>query len=339
MDESSKMRVNRRGEFFSLDIITKDFSIDRAKMSATGVYAARQKDLNGDVLEIGGIDLSYHKMHPFALWMHGRAGLTFPIGKHVSEDGGYTASLDIDNGVARATTLFSQHLPEAEQIYWLIDEDIVRGQSIGARDIEVAPIRQNGQYVGDHIKRCLQLEISWTPCPTNPMATTDASRDAIRKVLSQNRIAGKSILPGIRKSLIPFAAKAKVWSPGASILKTEVPTVPNDDLSKVLAEHRAQMEGQHKSFLDELNAMKAKVAELEAKQAVVPATPVVPVVPIVPAAPAASVVPVVVPVVTVPTLVADSDILTPEEEAEFNKKIEENKLKLVHVERLARQAG
>jgi hypothetical protein len=199
---------------FGLDCAAGDVTIDRGRMLATGIFATNARDRVGDILEIDGIDTASHRQNPIALWDHGKnPHLSFPIGRHKSDDGQYLVQLDPDNGLAIATTRFSQTLHEAEQIFGLIDEKIVGGQSIGYREIKAPPIDATRPKGGKHLIAVELVEISWCAAPVNAEAVGGYA-ELVRKALDRNRICGKSLAPSLRLSLEPLAARCSIWAPG-----------------------------------------------------------------------------------------------------------------------------
>lgn len=199
---------------FGLDCAAGDVSIDRGKMTATGIFATDDRDRVGDILNIAGIDTTNHRLLPIALWDHGKnPNIAFPIGRHKDDDGNYLVQLDPDSGIAIATTRFSQSLPEAEQIFALIDEKIVGAQSIGYRELKTRPIVEQGRKAGKFLDAVELVEITWCAAPVNAGAVGGYA-ELVRKALSRDRICGKSLLPALRRSLEPLAERPSIWSPG-----------------------------------------------------------------------------------------------------------------------------
>lgn len=193
---------------------TKLVSLDKGAMSATGVLATTALDRHGDILEVAGIDTGSHRRNPIALWNHG-VQLAIPIGKCEDPAGRYTVEIDPESGECRCTTFFSQHLPEAEQIYHLIDEGVIRAMSIGFRPLAAKPLpaqRGSLQRPGSHIQKCELLEASWVAVPAN--------QDAIRRTLSKSLVCGKSLSPAIRRALAPLVSTTAVTR-GFTLSKTQ----------------------------------------------------------------------------------------------------------------------
>lgn len=190
-------------------------AFDTGKMSATGLLATTMRDREGDILEVAGIRTANHQLNPVVLLDHGLY-FPLPIGKTTDPDGNYAVAIDPDLGECVQTTYFSQSLPEAEQVFHLIVEGILRANSIGYRTLKgkrLPPDPASGIKPGVHILECELIEATWCGIPCNP--------DAVRATLSRDRICGKSITPAVRRLLLPHAPAAPVWSPGATLPGTQ----------------------------------------------------------------------------------------------------------------------
>jgi hypothetical protein len=192
-------------------------AFDTGKMSATGVLATTMRDREGDILEVAGIRTANHQLNPIVLLDHGLY-FPLPIGKTADPDGNYAVAIDPDLGECVQTTYFSQSLREAEQVFHLIVEGILRANSIGYRTLKgkrLPPDPATGTKPGVHILECELIEATWCGIPCNP--------DAVRAALSRDRICGKSITPAVKRLLLPHAPPAPVWSPGATLPTTQSP--------------------------------------------------------------------------------------------------------------------
>lgn len=107
-----------------------------------------------------------------------------------------------------AGTLFSQSTELARQTFALVCEGVIRGRSIGAMDLEVAPYRptipmqtlHEGRVVErknitKHHKLYEMVEFSWTPMPSNRDMVT-----MYKSVLSRGRVDGAPLDPFLRRS-------------------------------------------------------------------------------------------------------------------------------------------
>lgn len=190
--------------------------LDRGKMTASGIYVSSTQDREGDIIDIAGINLTNHMVLPVVLLDHGKT-FHLPIGQTRDEAGNYTCHLYPNEGYGRQTTYFSQSLLEAEQVFRLIDEGVMGGQSIGFQGEILEPIGRRGKRTCNRVRACDQVEVSWTAVPCNPETVADFPQ-MIRSVLSKGVVCGKSLSPAIRRSLQPYAARrqplANGWTPG-----------------------------------------------------------------------------------------------------------------------------
>ncbi len=204
------------GELYEhTDPVVRDVKLDKGLMSATRIFTTEDRDRQGDIIRTDGILTPTHQANPVVLLDHGKY-FPLPIGRNESPEGAYSVYLDSEAGEGRQTTYFSQRLREAEQVYWLIDEKILRGNSIGHRPLNVQPLGKpvpQGEGKPPRqpllVNECELLEISWTALPVNA--------EAVRAAIDRDLICGKSMLPALRMSLEPLAQPHKVWSPGATL--------------------------------------------------------------------------------------------------------------------------
>lgn len=187
----------------------KELSIDTNRASATGVFAAASKDRGGDLLEIAGIKTENHQKNPIVLWLHGfdwgEADARKPIGVTEDPDGNYTVKLLPGEGIALATTYFSQKTLLAAQICALVMEKTIRGQSIGYRELKVERMYEDDRYIGTKLVEVEMIEDSWCPIPMN--------QDAVRSALGRDW-GGKSLHPSIKAALSPYASPTPAWANG-----------------------------------------------------------------------------------------------------------------------------
>lgn len=100
----------------------------------------------------------------------------------------------------------------AEQVFRLIAEKTLVGNSIGYRPVEVRRLPsdpENGHRGGNHILRCELFEVTWTALPAN--------QECVTALLDQGTIGGKAIAPAVKSLLLPYRLPKKVWAPGAEI--------------------------------------------------------------------------------------------------------------------------
>ncbi len=244
---------------FALDyVITSGFTFDQSKMSMTIPFAdGHRRDGVGDLLEIGGIDLSRHQQNAIVLFDHGKQ-VTLPIAmsyewddeKSCYDKDRYTVDLDLVNKQAVGEAFFYQgkgikslsiddagkeydHALFCEQLYDMSVKGLLRGGSIGyqvKQGNELPPDYHSGVPGGVHLLQVMMLEYSLVVLPANA--------DTVVKVLSPGtRICGKRPSPYLVKSFAPYAPAKKSsasvplrklpdtkipppkWKPGAGAVK------------------------------------------------------------------------------------------------------------------------
>ena len=163
-------------------------TLDRRRLTATGVISTAGRDRSGDVVITQGIDLTSHQKNPCVLLEH-----QVPIGQAMDPAGVYTVRLEQNQ--ASATTFFSQSSLEAQQAFQLIDEGVLRGLSIAFKPLEFNQLAdQPGNWFPPmKFLRVELLEYSHTVLPDNP----DALLSAVGK-----RYGGKALTGALRKSLL-----------------------------------------------------------------------------------------------------------------------------------------
>lgn len=184
---------------FSLETSDYPTNVDQSKMCATGLLSTNARDRVLDRVEIGGINLAAHSFNPVSLLDHGLYH-ALPIGKTEDENGNYTVKKIGDDLIQ--TTYFSQHSLMAEQVFALICEKMLRGNSIRFENAEYKPLQPRGR----HIISCDLVEVTWCALPAN--------QECVTSLLDNNIIAGKAILPELKSMLAPYRLAKKVWSNG-----------------------------------------------------------------------------------------------------------------------------
>lgn len=195
---------------YAMDSIVQDkIDVDESKMAAKLVFAAgTDRDRKGDLFEIGGIDTSNHSRPGCAVVYldHGR-NCSKPIAKCFDPQNNYTVVKDVKAQRAWAWTYFCQGLKDAEDVFLLICKGFLASGSIGYRPVKamyLPPDAPRGLPSGLHILNSDLVEVTWTGMPVNPEATRSMLEGTF----------GKSLSEPIRRTLLPFAATPKVWSPG-----------------------------------------------------------------------------------------------------------------------------
>lgn len=151
---------------------------DDKTMSVRGVITTQAMDRGNDIVVTRGLQTGNHQANPVVYFDHGMS-LTIPIAKAEDPDGRYT--VEIGDGEATSTTYFSQSLKEAEDLYGLVSEGILRGWSIGFRPLagEFLPIpeeKKNDPFFipGIRFDSVELLEYSLCGVPMNQEALTRA---------------------------------------------------------------------------------------------------------------------------------------------------------------------
>lgn len=144
---------------------TAPLEINGSEMSASCRLASTKRDREGDIYEVQGLLTDNHRANPIALVDHGLYH-PWPIGKCESPKGRY--AVEIVGDEVLQTTWFSQKSLVAAQIYQMILDGDMRGNSIGYRPIEQRPLepdpegghfrKRDGRPAGWHILRSELIE-------------------------------------------------------------------------------------------------------------------------------------------------------------------------------------
>ncbi len=196
-----------------IDKGTRRLGVDEKQMCATFVVTTDDADRVGDIVESKSIYLEHFRKNPVGFYGH--QAIILPIGKWEDPDG--KLCVWPADGETTATIYFSQKTKDAEQVFDLVVEGILRATSVGFNPREEPEPRHPGErnpnslQTGYIFRGIDLLEISVVGVPANPVATL------VRQCLSRNRLAGAAILPPIRKSLEALAEPAPCWSNGATL--------------------------------------------------------------------------------------------------------------------------
>jgi phage head maturation protease len=186
----------------------KPLKVDTKRMTAKGLLATEARDRQGDILDVAGLDTSDHERNPVVLLDHGKY-YPLPIGVTRTPEGLYTVEVDPIAGEVWQTTHFSQKSQVAEQVFALIAEGVMRGNSIGFRMVEADHLqpdmergfqRNKDGDAGKLIKRSELVECSWCGVPVNP----EAARAAVGKSW-----CGKSLADPIRNAFRRYLPTGK----------------------------------------------------------------------------------------------------------------------------------
>jgi phage head maturation protease len=135
---------------------TVESGVDRTAMAVPFTIVTRQKSVNrnGNKVQIvpdengkGGISLVNYARNPIVMLDHGMS-FALPIG--VSEDATGKLTVKLSKTKATAVAHFSQVLPEAIQVFALIDEGILRTASISFRPLKGLIVDGNDGPEMDH---------------------------------------------------------------------------------------------------------------------------------------------------------------------------------------------
>lgn len=191
---------------------------DLALMSAHAIICTATPDREKEIIQPTGGNYDFYRTNPVVLWDHGfEPSMPTAIAKCEHPDGSMALSVVSRGGedFIEATSYFSSHNLNSEQIFHLVNDGIVRATSI---HVDPKPGSMKMQTV-DGAKVMVvgawdMLEWSWANIGVNP--------EAVRKCLATNRLAGRPIAEGIVKSLRMHAQKPKAMVQGMT-LPTVVP--------------------------------------------------------------------------------------------------------------------
>lgn len=219
-----------QGALAGMDVpFVGNMEFDQSEMSIVIPFASgHRRDGVGDLLEVGGIDTSRHKLNPVVLFDHGKV-VALPVAQ--AEDPmtrEYTVQIDPVEKTARAKAFFYQgkkpihnegyepdkyfptgqqeydHALFCEQLFDMMVKRYIRAGSIGYQVIaarDLMPDFDKGTPKGLHLLKTLLLEVSAVVLPAN--------QDTVAKALSLPRVCGKPMSPMLVKSLAPYAPPRK----------------------------------------------------------------------------------------------------------------------------------
>ncbi len=205
---------DRRGDRLSMtDSQSRLLGVDEGLMCATFVISTDDPDRVDDVVTTKGIYLDNFKANPIAFYGH--QAIILPVGKWAERDTD-KCTIKVREHEAQGTCYFSQRTRDAEQVFALVAEGILRATSIGFNPMEEPtprdsrksnPLTMQRGYVFPKVDL---LEVSIVGIPAQPTATL------VREVLSKNKLASWPIVPALRKSLQLLSEPDPVWCNGAS---------------------------------------------------------------------------------------------------------------------------
>lgn len=199
-------RLYKLGAGAFLDSMPSQTTVDKSAMSATFCISRPIPDREDDVIMPEGVIFDAYRLNPVVFWDHGFTNLTLPIGTSEAPDGNLAISVSPE--AIDATCFFSQTLPEAEQIFQLVDEGIIRAASIHVDPIDAVVRVRNGAADRPGLLVHTSSMLEWSLCGVG------CNPEAVRKTLSAGKLAGKPIVESLVKALRPHASPAPVISTG-----------------------------------------------------------------------------------------------------------------------------
>ncbi len=196
------------GGVYALDADPSSVERDESRMSLSCILATEARDREGDILYVGGVDLTAHRRLPVVMADHGMY-YPLPIGETRTPELIYTVVAS--EGVLRQTTFFRQDDEVAAQLYDLGCRGML-GNSIGYRPIRVEPLRPDPdrgwprRKDGTGGQRLLQTEMTeatWTAVPANP--------ECVQEELSRDMIGGKRLADCVKAMLKPWRTPRRAF--------------------------------------------------------------------------------------------------------------------------------
>lgn len=231
----------QQGNQYGIDVIFADEpKIDESRMAMwVPVADGNRRDGVGDLLEVGGIDVSRHKLNPIFLFDHAKT-CVLPIGLFEDrETKEYTFEIDTISKTAGGWGFFYQgkglggvsgedeydHAKFCNQLFHMASQRVIRGASIGysvtaAR--ELPPDYERGIPKGLHLQNTLMLEGSLVVLPANA--------DTVNKMLCDGVCCGEKLSPMLVKSLAPYKQPKKAQL-GYEDRKDVVPVPHNEEIT------------------------------------------------------------------------------------------------------------
>jgi phage head maturation protease len=208
------LTLTRHGYPCFRDTDTVAQSVSGTDMSAEFVIVTRGKDANrnGCMVQIvagdggDGLILDNYNKNPVVLLNHGEH-FALPLGLSS------TPILEAKKATARVT--FSQVLPEAAQVFALLDEGILKTASISYLPLKAKMAKIKRKETDEDVMdfrgdRCIDFItndlLEWS------IVTIPADPGAVRRFLELGKVRGEKLTNPIRQSLAPHAEEAKAWS-------------------------------------------------------------------------------------------------------------------------------
>ncbi len=211
------LRKSASGTHAEIANVAPKIAVDTTRMSVTHILVTKSVDLQGDVVDPDGGDLTAHESNPVVFYDH-RSDYKHPIAR-AENDGNYTVNKSKDGSIVYAETFFIPKDQMSSQVFGLIAEDAIRGWSVGFNPQPggfetIRKSQGRGDRGSYHFKKWDLLEYSSTPQPVNP--------DALTVLVEKGRLGSEQLNPLILKSL-----SAHVISNRAAIVRVPAHQLTN----------------------------------------------------------------------------------------------------------------
>ena len=189
------------GPAVAVAAVYKAVKCDAGNLCVSHVICTAAEDLQRDVIEPGGADLSYHRQNPFVYYEHAQGEYTLPVAKSCGADGKYSVRQVGDRLLA--DTYFAP-TKMGEDLFKLYEADLINGWSIGMLPTgknytSRGPVSKSLGRPPLHFRTWKLLEYSATPTPINPEAATI--------LVEKGRVGATYLSPVILKSLTAHTLK------------------------------------------------------------------------------------------------------------------------------------
>jgi len=159
---------------------------DRRQVKIT--CSSASVDLEGEIIDQAGVDLTRFRMNPVVLWGHNP---NMPIARAMN--------IELENGRLVAMVQFppSGISERSDEVFGLVSCGVVNGISIGFLPVKSVPLDQGNPKKGpQRYQQSMLLEISFVSLPANPDALVsarsmpaDASRAARQRAVEVLKLA------------------------------------------------------------------------------------------------------------------------------------------------------
>jgi hypothetical protein len=199
------LRKSASGTSAYLATAERPVAVDTKRMSVQHVLITKSQDLQGDIVDPVGADLSTHESNPVVFYDH-REHYKHPIA--AAKDGNrYTVTKSRNGELLYAETFFSPKDEMSNQLFGLCAEDLIRGWSVGFNPkpggFETIRKSVGGRDRGAfRFNQYTLLEYSLTPQPVNP--------DALTVLVEKGRFGSEPLNQVILKSLTPLVSQPRL---------------------------------------------------------------------------------------------------------------------------------